>query len=311
MTNNSDNTKRPGVIIAHYGVAVDVLFQDNGEKSMVRVKRNSGHVVGDMVEINGEILERLPRQSELCRMDTRGGIHIVGANLDILAIVVSCEPLAPPGFIDRAIVASRAAGLTPVLVMNKSDLACFEDYRKNIYPIFIDSVDIFMVSAEQSINLQSLEEFFSEGHRGIFVGPTGVGKSSILNKLIPELNLSTGEISESKKRGRHTTTVSTLHLLKMGGELVDSPGFNDFGLVDTSISELAEYFPGFEKALEDPCRFRDCRHRDEPECAVTEAVRDRQIPLERYKTYLQILTEVEMIDAEPKYRERRNRRKKN
>jgi len=311
MTHKADKKNRPGIIIAHYGVAVDVLFQDSGEKSRVRVKRNSGHVVGDNVEIEGEILTRLPRQSELSRMDSRGGIHVVGANLDILCIVVSCEPLPPPGFIDRAIVASRAADLTPVLVINKSDLACFEDYRNTASPIFSNSVEIFTVSAEQGSNLQSLEDFFSDGHRGIFVGPTGVGKSSILNRMIPDLNLTTGEISESKKRGRNTTTVSTLHLLEKGGELVDSPGFNDFGLVDTTIPELAEFFPGFESALENYCRFRDCRHKDEPGCAVTEAVTNKKIAGERYRTYLQILSEVEMIDAEPKYRERRNRRKKN
>ncbi|MCP3891607.1 MAG: ribosome small subunit-dependent GTPase A [Desulfobulbaceae bacterium] len=278
---------------------------------MVRVKRNSGHVVGDNVEVEDEVLNRLERQSELCRMDARGGIHIVGANLDVLCIVVTCEPMSSPGFIDRAIVASRAANLTPVLVMNKSDLDCFKSYYKSVQPIFKDSVELFSVSAETGINLHALEDFFSEGHRGIFVGSTGVGKSSILNKMLPNINLSTGEISETKKRGRHTTTVSTLHMLPRGGELVDSPGFNDFGLVDTTIAELATFFPGFEKAVELPCKFRDCKHREEPDCSVTELVEEGEISRERYQTYLQILTEVEMIEAEPKFRERRHRRKKN
>ena len=310
MKDKKQSSKRKGVIVAHYGVAVDVLF-DDGITEMVRVKRKSGHVVGDNVEVDEETLTRLERISELARMDSRGGVHIVGANLDVLCIVVTCEPLPPPGFIDRAIVAARASGHTPVLVLNKSDLSCFTEYEKFIRPLYKDSVDIFSVSAETSDNLEEIKTFFNEGHRGIFVGSTGVGKSSILNKILPEIHLATGEISESKKRGRHTTTVSTLHLLDGGGELVDSPGFNDFGLVDTSVAELTFFFPGFEIATETPCRFRDCKHRNEPGCSVHEALEAGQINPDRYKTYLQILEEVEVIDQEPKYRERRNRRKKN
>jgi len=310
LKKNNPSTSRKGVIVAHYGVAVDVLFED-GSTEMVRVKRNSGHVVGDNVIIEDETLIRQERISELARMDARGGIHIVGANLDVLCIVVTCEPLPPPGFIDRAIVAARASGHTPVLVLNKSDLACFSDYEQFIRPLYENSVDIFSVSAETSDNLEEIKSFFSEGHRGIFVGSTGVGKSSILNKILPEISLATGEISESKKRGRHTTTVSTLHLLDGGGELVDSPGFNDFGLVDTSVAELSLFFPGFEAATEEPCRFRDCKHHNEPGCSVREALVAGTINPDRYKTYLQILEEVQIIDQEPKYRERRSRRKKN
>ena len=311
MKEKQKDHKREGVIVAHYGVAVDVLFSDDNSRTMVRVKRNSGHVVGDNVVVEQEALTRLERASELARMDARGGIHIVGANLDVLCIVVTCEPLPPPGFIDRAIVAARASGHTPVLILNKSDLACFADYEDMVRPLYNDSVDIFSVSAETSDNLKELKRFFSEGHRGIFVGSTGVGKSSILNKILPEINLATGEISESKKRGRHTTTVSTLHLLDEGGELVDSPGFNDFGLVDTTVAQLSFYFPGFEAATETPCRFRDCKHRNEPGCSVMEALESGNINRDRYRTYLQILEEVEAIDLEPKYRERRSRRKKN
>jgi len=299
-----------GIIVAHYGVAVDVLFPENNEKYMVRVKRDSGHVVGDRVMVEGEVLSRLPRTSELSRMDARRGVHLVGANLDVLGIVVSCEPLPPPGFIDRAMVAARAAGLTPILVMNKADLACFAGYHAATAPLYEESTQIFTVSATSGEGLKGVAGYFSEGHRGAFIGPTGVGKSSILNSLLPDLNLQVGAISESKKRGRHTTTVSTLHSLKNGGELIDSPGFNDFGLINVSTSELAAYFPGFEKAGRNTCRFRDCTHQSEPGCKVTELLHNHQIREERYTTYLQILAEVEAILTQPNYRERRHRRKK-
>lgn len=304
---------KEGVIVAHYGVAVDVLFSEDNACRMIRVKRNSGHVVGDRVIVEEDVLTRLERSSELSRMDARGGIHIVGANLDVLCIVISCEPLPPPGFIDRAIVAARSSGLRPVLVINKSDLPCFAEYQAAVQPVYRESVKIFSLSAEDGTGLDTLSGFFSEGHRGVFVGPTGVGKSSILNSLLPEIHLTTGEISETKKRGRNTTTVSTLHILNGGGELVDSPGFNDFGMVDISAQQLSAYFPGFEKAgmEKEGCRFRDCKHREEPDCKVIELVKHDQINRDRYTIYLQMLTEVEAFDTDPKYRERRHRRKKN
>ena len=244
-------------------------------------------------------------------MDARGGRHIVGANLDVLCIVVCCEPLPPPGFIDRAIVSARASQLRPVLLVNKSDLPCFADYKAAIHQVYYESVPLFTMSAEDGTGLEPLSTFFSEGHRGIFVGPTGVGKSSILNTLLPKINLNTGEISETKKRGRNTTTVSTLHLLTGGGELIDSPGFNDFGMVDISAEQLSAYFPGFEKAGMQECRFRDCKHREEPECRVIELVEKGLIDAARYTIYLQMLLEVEALQIAPDYRERRHRRKKN
>lgn len=299
-----------GLIIAHYGVAVEVLFAKSNDRRMIRVKRNSGHVVGDRVTIKDEVLTRLERKSELSRMDARGGVHIVGANLDILGIVVSCEPLPPPGFIDRAVVAARAAGLRPVLIINKEDLPCTAAYRKDIREIYDESLTIVSLSAITGTGLPQLGDLFGLGLRGIFVGTTGVGKSSILNGLLPALNLQTGEINETSKRGRHTTTVSTMHTLPGGGELVDSPGFNDFGLVAITARQLALYFPGFEQARESGCRFRDCRHREEPGCAVTELLATGAINQSRYTAYLQILTEVESLTAEPKYRLMRHRRKK-
>ena len=301
---------RSGIIVGHYGVAVEVLFTGNTEKEMIRVKRNSGHVVGDSVSVSQGILTRLERKSELSRMDMRGVLHVVSANLDILCIVATCEPLPPPGFIDRAIVASRAAGLRPVLILNKSDLACFSAYQQLVAPVYQDCVTIFSMSADNGVGIEELNTFLCDNHRSIFVGPTGVGKSSILNALLPNANLQTGEISASKKRGRHTTTVSTLHLLGGGGELIDSPGFNDFGLVDLNVQELALYFPGFEIADNSPCRFRDCKHKIEPGCTILDMVTQGTISRKRYITYTQLLAEVEAIENEPKFRERRNRRKK-
>jgi len=307
---NPTHDNHQGVLVAHLGVAVEVLFDTDHRREIIRVKRNSGHVIGDRVIINGEILTRLKRQSELNRMDARGIKHTVGANLDTLCIVVACEPQPPPDFIDRAIVAARKARLEPILLINKSDLSLSEKYGDEINKIYADSIRIFTLSAVSGTGHNLFRNYFCKGLRGIFVGPTGVGKSSLLNALCPSVSLQTRPLSESKKRGRHTTTVATLHTLKDGGELIDTPGFNDFGLVDISVLDLAFHFPGFEKAREKNCAFRNCLHRSEPDCAVTEMVIQQEISQDRYAVYVRILHELEALTTELHYREKNNRRKK-
>ena len=214
----------------------------------------------------------------------------------MLGIVVA--PLSPSGFIDRAIVAARVADLQPFLVVNKCDLPETAELLTELISTYTGSVPIFPVSAVENSGLAAVEQFFAAGHRGAFVGTTGVGKSSLLNVLCPEIELKVGALSDYKGQGRHTTTVSTLHALSGGGELVDTPGFRDFGLVEITEDDLAIYFPGFEGHGEISCKFRNCRHRSEPGCAVIERVSQGLILAERYATYLEILTEVEKEKAE-------------
>ncbi len=292
-----------GLIVAHHGISVEVLFE-NKTRRMVRVKRNSGHVVGDNVVVAGEVLRRLPRRTVLQRRDARGGIHLVGANLDVLGIVVA--PQSPSGFIDRAIVAARSADLQPFLAVNKCDLDGSEELLAELSTLYGKSVLIFPLSACERSGLTPLVKFLSEGHRGAFVGTTGVGKSSLLNALCPQIDLKVGALSSYNSMGRHTTTVSTLHALAGGGELVDTPGFRDFGLVDITVEELAKYFPGFEEHRDAACKYRNCRHHSEPGCAVLLLVEQGLIPVERYNTYMEILKEVETLQAAARSRDWKN-----
>ncbi len=298
---SSPDAARQGVIVAHLGVAVEVLFGD-GERHQVRVKRRSGHVVGDSVLVRGEVLERLPRSTELRRRDGRGAVHLVGANLDVLGVVVAPRPLPPAGFVDRAIVAARAAGLKPFLIVNKEDLAGAAELTAELRALYGAALPVFTLSAKAGIGLDLLRRFMAEGHRGAFVGTTGVGKSSLLNALCPDLALTVGELCEARGVGRHTTTVATLHALPGGGELIDTPGFRDFGLVDIVVEELIVHFPGFEQAMMARCRFRDCRHRAEPGCAVTALVEKGALAEERYRAYLDLLAEIEVAEDEKRRR---------
>jgi ribosome biogenesis GTPase len=296
----SDPEKK-GVIVSHHGIAVDVLFE-SGERELVKVKRREGHVVGDNVVVKAHRLTRLPRRTELCRRDSRGSVRIVGANLDVLGVVVSPMPMPTPGYIDQAVVAARQAGLTPVLVINKGDLEGARIFADEMIAVYKGIVDIFVVSAITGEGLDALTQYLGQGVRSFFVGITGVGKSSLLNAICPALDLRVGELFTAGNRGCNTTTVSTLHSLPGGGELVDTPGFNEFGLVDISTEDLAGFFPGFEATMEERCHFRDCRHRTEPGCAVSKLVESGGISQERYDTYLDIFDQILAGDARFKIR---------
>lgn len=296
-----DIPAEPGTIVAHLGVAVEVSLAD-GRRVTVKIKRRSGHVVGDEVMVRGEVLERLERKTELRRRDALNCTHLVAANLDVLGIVVAALPLPPAGFIDRAVVAARSAGLEPFLVVNKCDLDGAAASVAASRDIYAGSLPVFALSAATGEGLDSLREFLSANHRGAFVGTTGVGKSSLLNALCPAAELRVGGLNQLNYKGCNTTTVATLHTLPTGGELIDTPGFQDFGLVDITLDELAEYYPGFERIRESSCRFRNCRHRSEPGCAVREAVEEEIISRERFTTYHELQDEVEAAEQEARQR---------
>ncbi|MCA9697745.1 MAG: ribosome small subunit-dependent GTPase A [Myxococcales bacterium] len=293
-----DQAGELGTLVAHQGVAVEVRFDDPKQpQRMVRVRRRSGHVVGDRVEVVGERLRRLERRNELRRADALGKVHTVAANLDVLGIVVAPVPVAPAGFVDRALVSAAAAGIEPFLLVNKADLPGADETLAALRGIYEPlGLALFSVSAASGAGLEALRAYFSageDGRRGAFVGTSGVGKSSLLNALLPELELGVGEINEFSGLGRHTTTTATLHVLPDGGELIDTPGFRDFGLVDVTVVELTRFFPGFAAILQgQPCRFSDCRHLVEPDCAILSAVAEDRLGRDRWQRYHDLVAEV-------------------
>jgi ribosome biogenesis GTPase len=268
----------------------------DGHRVRFPVRRDSSFVVGDRVRVEESRLEVMPAEGVLRRRDTRGRVRAVAANLDVLGIVLAPRPETPGGFVDRGVVAARAAGLEPILVVNKSDLAGADALREEMVRSYGGVAPAFFVSASRGDGLDALRAFFAGGRRGVFVGTSGVGKSSILNALCPDLALTVGEINEWSGLGRHVTTNATLHALPDGGELVDTPGFRDFGPVEVSSHELASFFPGFEHALEAGCRFRDCLHRSEPGCGVLAALAAGTLPPGRHAAYLDLLAELEAAE---------------
>lgn len=262
-------------IKAHFGV--EVLVSDRlGSVSRVKVGRKSGHVVGDKVEIVDGRLLRLERQNELIRK-TAFGDQVLAANLDYVGIVTSVTPKTPAYFIDQVIISCRAQQIEPFIIVTKTDLVGSKEFVKDLRQNFAGSVPILY-------GIHELETFLNKKARFIFVGVSGAGKSSLMNLLIPEAEQTTGELSTHNAQGKHTTSGSTLFELPSGGELIDSPGVRDFAPVDLSPDQVAQHFPGFEKFAETPCKFRDCKHLQEPGCLIKE-----QADPKRYEQYLALI----------------------
>jgi ribosome biogenesis GTPase len=311
-------------VIGHFGLDVEVVLE-SGERRRVRLRpRADAVVVGDRVSLSPRGLEALPRRTLLARRDARDRTRAIAANLDVVGVTLAARPVAPKAFLDRAIVAARAAGILPFVVVNKCDE---EDSRALAERLRGDpalrqgEIAVFGVSASTGAGLDALRAFFAAGsgptpRRGAFVGTSGVGKSSLSNALVPGLALEVGEINRFTRLGRHVTTRATLHALPGGGELVDTPGFRDFVPVDLAPVELARHFAGFERAVEKGCRFRDCLHRDEPGCAVVESLAPgpddaergvdpaqvtegelELVPGSAYRAYLALLEDIERAHA--------------
>lgn len=287
--------RRYGRIVRHYGVEVRLAF-DDGDFLTVRVKRNSGHVVGDRVCWHGDRLERLERRTLLQRQDPFGKVRSLAANLDGLGIVLAPQPVTPVAFIERVLVAARSAAIAPFLLVNKADLADSAVLVQQLRQQFGDAQPLLLVSALSGAGLTPLRDLLAMLGCCALAGQSGVGKSALLNALCPGLDLQVGELAEGGQGG-HTSSVSTLVDLASGGSLIDTPGFRDFAPVQIASAELPGWFPGFAELLhQGSCRFRDCRHRQEPGCVIRQALADGRLSAERYGRYLALLDELEAAE---------------
>lgn len=280
-----------GRVAAHHGVAVLVRFDDGGERQ-VWLAANQKATVGDRVVLSEERLVVEPAHGVLRRRDPRGRDRTIAVNLDRLGIVLAPEPREPPGYVDRGFVIARAAGIEPLVILNKIDLPGGAELADRLFEIYGASCDVLRVSATTGENVEAISQAIGESELAALVGPSGVGKSSLLNALVPDLELVVGALNRGSGKGRHTTTTATLHVLAGGGTLVDTAGFKDFIAVDVEALEAAQYFPSFETAVKQGCRFRDCLHRSEPDCAVLAAVASGAISEPRHRAYSALLEEL-------------------
>ena len=217
--------------------------------------------------------------------------HIIAANIDQVFLLITINN--PPTFtifIDRFLVSTRAYRIDTILVFNKMDSYEIEEhaevlYLKDIYEkIGYQCVE---VSATKNKNVNTIKEMMI-GKTSMFVGHSGVGKTTLLNAIEPSLDLKTKEISNQHKQGQHTTTFAEMFDLSFNAKIIDTPGIKGFGVVDIEKEELGDYFPEFF-ALKNDCKFNNCIHIKEPHCAVKNALETEEISWSRYKSYLQII----------------------
>ena len=278
-----------GLVITRYGQR-QLVELDNGEVFQSVSRQNIGFsVAGDQVlfqkTIKGEgiVTAIYPRKTELKRQD-----RLIAANINQLWLIVAIEPHYQFELIDRYLVIAEDSNLPINIVVNKIELSKkneqlesdFAHYKKLGY-------DVHFLSVKKEKNLQEFKnKLINKSH--IFLGQSGVGKSSLINSLIPDLELRVNEISSKSKLGKHTTTNTTIYHIPSGGDLIDSPGIREFQLDNLTEKQIVNGFREF-KLLSGKCRFRNCHHINEPGCVVKEAVELGVINPNRYKSYLNIL----------------------
>jgi len=261
--------------------------------------------VGDYVEIEPEhdadntamIDEIHNRNNYINRQSPRfkHQHHIVAANLDQSLLVATLkEPKTSQGFIDRFLVASEAYHVPAIITFNKADLykkkelEKFEQW-KGMYETV--GYKVILISVMSNSGIEGIKHLLKD-KTTLISGHSGVGKSSLLNIIFPDIKLKTQDISGWSGKGQHTTTFAEMYDLPFGGKIIDTPGMREFGLVDISQQELSHYFPEMRKRLND-CQFNNCLHVNEPGCAIKEAVIKKEIHEDRYVSYVNILDSIE------------------
>lgn len=227
-----------------------------------------------------------PRRSRLSRPVGKGGREqVIAANVDVLVAVASAaQPAFKHGLVDRYLVAAGVGDVEPVLCVNKMDLVDAEPPEVSTYREL--GLGVFNTSCKTEVGLEKLRRFL-EGKTSVLAGHSGVGKSSILNAFNPDFAIATREVSQAGQKGRHATATARMYQLGAGTRIIDTPGVRRLGLWGISPEELAFYFPEMD-ALAGECRFRNCTHTHEPDCAVRDALETGAIPRLRYESYLRI-----------------------
>lgn len=291
-----------GLVIAHHGQNIEV--EDiKGQLIMCKKRQHLGPIVpGDRIKwqsepnsLDGVVVAIEQRSSLLSRPDARGNLHAVAANIDQMFIVIAPTPAPNLTTVDRYLLAADSANIEPILVLNKEDLLPDDPQQPALLELLKTYTDIgvktIIVSAKKLQHLSALHEKMTN-KTCVFVGQSGVGKSSLIATLLPHEYIKTGDLSTLSAHGKHTTTTARLyHIENLNANIIDSPGMREFPLWTLDPATLANGFVEFRPFLHD-CKYRNCTHTSEPGCALLNAADNGKISRSRLASYQKILADM-------------------
>jgi len=281
-----------GLITKSYGRQFIVEVENSTYVAVTKAKKVD-YVVGDRVNVDLindkqlQITSLIPRSNLVYRMDHNRS-KLIASNITQIMIVIAIKPNFNPNFLNSCLLFAESAGIRPYIVINKSDLTESAVFIQQINELYHDKLGYSVVSLSAATNCDSLVSLLNN-EQSLLIGQSGVGKSTITNWIIPQAFTTVDEITKSENSGRHTTTNATLYHIDKTSSIIDCPGLQEFGLYHLSVEELPELFPELRPYL-NKCRFRNCRHLNEPDCAITEAYATGIIDKIRFQL-LQSLTE--------------------
>lgn len=283
-----------GLVVAN-GAGSCIVETREGSLSCVSMP---GVAIGDRVRydpVRHQVREILPRRTVLSRPDPANHRveRVIAANVDLVVVVATLRsPDFRPGLVDRFLIAIERGEAHAALCINKCDLAVSEADYAPLEEFWRAGIPVVTCSASSGAGLDSLRTLLA-GNVCVFAGHSGVGKSSLLNALKPGLGLLAKPVSAGNNKGRHTTTTSSLYDLGDGARVIDTPGIREFGLWNMSADEVRFYFHEFDRWA-GRCKFRDCSHSHEPQCAVRDAAERGDLPADRYRRYCRLLEDGQM-----------------
>lgn len=292
--------EQTGLLITHHGKYVDVEG-DDGKYNRCNIRQHLGALIaGDQViwrsgkKNSGIVVALCDRQSLLWRPDERGEKKPIAANIDQIIVVIAPQPKPTLMLIDSYFVAAATVNINAILLLNKIDLISENDKAglQNLLTIYGNiGYQAILATNKSNAGLHQLKSIL-KNRRSIFVGQSGVGKSTLIQHLMPASHIAIGELSLQGGHGTHTTSRSQLYHLPSGGDIIDSPGIREFGLWHMKADAVAQGFIEFREYL-GQCKFNDCLHLNEPDCAILAAVATGKISKERYDSYLAITKSLE------------------
>lgn len=262
-----------GLIIKSFGRQF-IVEVDGINYQCVTKSKNTKYVVGDLVIVDlinnqqAQIIQLIPRRNLIYRSE-KNRSKIIASNVNLILIIIAVKPNFNMDFLNGCLICSESQNIKPLIIINKTDLIETNKFKESIINLYQNQLGYNVLTLSAINNCDTLKPIL-ENYTSLLIGQSGVGKSTIINKIIPNAHTKTGEINKAQTSGTHTTTYATLYHIDNNSQIIDCPGLQEFGLYHLDIENLIEYFPELIK-FKGKCRFRNCSHINDLGCAIVEA----------------------------------------